>query len=82
MYIQENDRYNVTHMLPFLEAILQCEEYVQYSNCSIAYLDHPSTFFIQIHDVVGPVFQQMHQDMNRYYWNSKTTTIFNLKNLE
>ncbi|CAM4754639.1 unnamed protein product [Rotaria magnacalcarata] len=57
-------------MLPFLEAILLCEEYVQYSNCSIAYLDHPSTFFIQIHDVVGPAFQQMHQDMNRYYWNT------------
>jgi hypothetical protein len=46
-------------------AILQykkCEEYTQYSNCLVTYLDHPSAIFIQIPDD-GPAFQKMHQDM-------------------
>lgn len=46
-------------------AILQykkCEEYVQYSNCLITYLDHPSAIFIQTLED-GSAFQQMHQDM-------------------
>ncbi len=51
-------------MLLFL-AVLEyktCEEYTQYSNCLVTYLDHPSAIFIQtLQD--GPAFQQMHQDM-------------------
>jgi len=35
---------------------------MQYSNCLITYLDHPSAIFIQILQD-GPAFQQMHQDM-------------------
>jgi hypothetical protein len=52
-------------MFSFLLAILQykkCEEYTQYSNCLVTYLDHPSAIFIQIPED-GPAFQKMHQDM-------------------
>ncbi|UJR31994.1 hypothetical protein I4U23_019464 [Adineta vaga] len=47
----------------------KCDEYKQYSNCLITYLDHPSAIFIQLSQD-GKHFQQMHQDMNRYYMDN------------
>ncbi|CAF1621805.1 unnamed protein product [Adineta ricciae] len=44
-------------------------ENMQYSNCLVTYLDHPSAIFIQlIQDAER--FQLMHQDMNRYYMDN------------
>ncbi|CAF1028635.1 unnamed protein product [Adineta steineri] len=60
-----------------------CVPYMQYSNCLITYLDHPSAIFIQIGQD-GERFQQMHQDLNRYYmdninsYSNISTNIFNI----
>ena len=40
----------------------KCRENVQYPNCLVTYLDHPSAIFIQTPED-GSAFQQMHQDM-------------------
>ncbi|CAM2717252.1 unnamed protein product [Rotaria socialis] len=67
----ENQRLSfqlITISKPILE-YKKCEEYVQYSNCLITHLDHPSAIFMQTLDD-GFAFQQMHQDMNRYYMNN------------
>ncbi|CAF1117189.1 unnamed protein product [Rotaria sordida] len=61
--------FNLTDISKPVLKYKKCEEYMQYSNCLITYLDHPSAIFIQIPED-GSAFQQMHQDMNRFYMDN------------
>jgi hypothetical protein len=56
---------NINFSIFLFSAVLiykKCEEYMQYPNCLITHVDHPSAIFIQILQD-GSAFQQMHQDM-------------------
>ncbi|CAF1209523.1 unnamed protein product [Rotaria sp. Silwood1] len=61
--------FNLTNISKLVLKYKKCEEYVRYPNCLITYLDHPSAIFLQIFED-GSAFQQMHQDINRFYMNN------------
>ncbi|CAF3648246.1 unnamed protein product [Rotaria sp. Silwood1] len=76
VFIKKSNEYKQSTLSPLTDmadsVVLKykkCEEYVRYPNCLITYLDHPSAIFLQIFED-GSAFQQMHQDINRFYMNN------------